>query len=67
MQSHPTWVRGLKFVRQVETGAVRKSHPTWVRGLKSLVCDRDSGRLYVAPHVGAWIEMRCPRPTSGKG
>ena len=32
--SHPTWVRGLKFMRKVKAALVGKSHPTWVRGLK---------------------------------
>ena len=34
MQSHPTWVRGLKqFVTQHQQERF-ESHPTWVRGLK---------------------------------
>ena len=34
MQSHPTWVRGLKQALGVEAVARNQSHPTWVRGLK---------------------------------
>ena len=34
MLSHPTGVRGLKFVHVAERGGVGESHPTGVRGLK---------------------------------
>ena len=34
MQSHPTWVRGLKLQTESVNRVVVKSHPTWVRGLK---------------------------------
>ena len=34
MQSHPTWVRGLKHHELYCIQAKHKSHPTWVRGLK---------------------------------
>ena len=34
MQSHPTWVRGLKPKRFFYQTNQDKSHPTWVRGLK---------------------------------
>ncbi len=37
MQSHPTWVRGLKHKYSVELTQRVKSHPTWVRGLKHRV------------------------------
>ena len=37
MQSHPTWVRGLKpFVFQYWIKP-KRSHPTWVRGLKLIL------------------------------
>ena len=32
--SHPTWVRGLKLMRQGGDKYNYWSHPTWVRGLK---------------------------------
>ena len=32
------------------------SHPTWVRGLKWLF-SVVAINFYVAPHVGAWIEI----------
>ena len=34
MQSHPTWVRGLKQGLRHLLQSHRESHPTWVRGLK---------------------------------
>ena len=34
MRSHPTWVRGLKHISDVDISANTMSHPTWVRGLK---------------------------------
>ena len=36
MQSHPTWVRGLKLEGGYTPRTRRPSHPTWVRGLKHL-------------------------------
>ncbi len=34
MQSHPTWVRGLKLLPNLIGTHGIWSHPTWVRGLK---------------------------------
>ena len=34
MQSHPTWVRGLKLDHRMINLLASESHPTWVRGLK---------------------------------
>ena len=34
MQSHPTWVRGLKLLLLSQRYLCYQSHPTWVRGLK---------------------------------
>ena len=34
MQSHPSWVCGLKLYRQCQTYVTRSSHPSWVCGLK---------------------------------
>ena len=57
MQSHPTWVRGLKLDRSSESiPAHGMSHPTWVRGLKPLTRSGYETRREVAPYVGAWIE-----------
>ena len=56
-ESHPTGVRGLKYVKHSAAWMTWKSHPTGVRGLKF---PRSSLRLTcraVAPHWGAWIEI----------
>ena len=34
LESHPTWVRGLKLVFEKGNTMPTMSHPTWVRGLK---------------------------------
>ena len=36
MQSHPTWVRGLKHSCLIIKRTKLGSHPTWVRGLKQI-------------------------------
>ena len=35
-QSHPMWVRGLKYQIQLHDPQHMMSHPMWVRGLKSI-------------------------------
>ena len=37
MQSHPSWVRGLKLSMVVIGLSLMLSHPSWVRGLKQLM------------------------------
>ena len=35
MLSHPSWVRGLKYINGTDrTAIISGSHPSWVRGLK---------------------------------
>ena len=34
IESHPTWVRGLKLISFFNRTNLIESHPTWVRGLK---------------------------------
>ena len=34
IQSHPSWVRGLKLKDLSEKDKELRSHPSWVRGLK---------------------------------
>ena len=34
MQSHPSWVCGLKHEQDYETHQAATSHPSWVCGLK---------------------------------
>ena len=55
MQSHPTWVRGLKLTDSIYHDIHILSHPTWVRGLKR-VTKGAPWNEGVAPYVGAWIE-----------
>ena len=54
--SHPTWVRGLKPLKDKLNGTRRRSHPTWVRGLKLKKVRQFRKIQKVAPYVGAWIE-----------
>ena len=53
------WVRGLKF-KLVKLSCIRTgpSHPMWVRGLKYSRWHGHDHSRGVAPHVGAWIEIR---------
>ena len=37
IESHPTWVCGLKHCLYMNTCCSHKSHPTWVCGLKPLI------------------------------
>ena len=54
--SHPMWVRGLKLIVQDKLIVLAMSHPMWVRGLKLPRMSLRLMTLFVAPHVGAWIE-----------
>ena len=40
------------------TSEVHGSHPTWVRGLKFGSNEQFLSSAEVAPHMGAWIEIR---------
>ena len=55
IESHPTWVCGLKLNKLTECIAEPRSHPTWVCGLKQAMMLL---RLIssVTPYVGVWIE-----------
>ena len=37
LESHPSWVRGLKPPSKLMDDSNSKSHPSWVRGLKQAV------------------------------
>ena len=63
MESHPTWVRGLKCPLREQRLAAEQSHPTWVRGLKCALFIGSKIHGNVAPHVGAWIEIRRSAPS----
>ena len=55
IESHPTWVCGLKLVSCLICLAMVLSHPTWVCGLKPLLSFfLRLGK--VTPYVGVWIE-----------
>ncbi len=56
MQSHPSWVCGLKLTTSQGCVSECSSHPSWVCGLKHL---KDHHRMLapgVTPFVGVWIE-----------
>ena len=55
IESHPTWVCGLKLINILITNDTKTSHPTWVCGLKQAMMLL---RLIssVTPYVGVWIE-----------
>ena len=55
--SHPTRVRGLKWIRMFCEHVGHMSHPTRVRGLKCQKYHSRKRRAVVAPYAGAWIEM----------
>ena len=65
MLSHPTGVRGLKFIGGVKTSGLKVSHPTGVRGLKYIQVLDGAVSSTVAPHWGAWIEIRIPQVAEG--
>ena len=57
IESHPTWVCGLKRCGCVAGFKNRWSHPTWVCGLKhSFEPLSYTGYGNVTPYVGVWIE-----------
>ena len=54
--SLPLWERGLKYEKARNFGSGLASLPLWERGLKFFTW-REKSRLFVAPLVGAWIEI----------
>ena len=60
IESHPTWVCGLKpFSRRQTPSPLKKSHPTWVCGLKPKLLYAYGEATVVTPYVGVWIETAC--------
>ncbi len=55
--SHPTRVRGLKYIYNQIPLVACWSHPTRVRGLKFRYVPFDLFLKTVAPYTGAWIEI----------
>ena len=56
MQSHPSWVCGLKQHNEVHNRRKAPSHPSWVCGLKLHISINSIKRMLVTPFVGVWIE-----------
>ena len=56
IESHPTWVCGLKPASYDLLPEYKRSHPTWVCGLKLLDKEKDKPDSKVTPYVGVWIE-----------
>ena len=52
MQSHPSWVRGLKLLCLGFGLALILSHPSWVRGLKQVYSR--STRIFRQSHP-SWV------------
>ena len=58
-RSRPTRARGLKFVKSSSFCKFLLSRPTRARGLKFNYLYPLHHGWRVAPHAGAWIEIRC--------
>ena len=56
MQSHPSWVCGLKLREESLVSISILSHPSWVCGLKLGHIAILSTKECVTPFVGVWIE-----------
>ena len=55
--SLPAWGRGLKCSTKVQQGRRLQSLPAWGRGLKFVIYNRQHSGKFVAPRMGAWIEI----------
>ena len=56
MQSHPSWVCGLKLFARLNKSTFAASHPSWGCGLKLAMETNTCCTLGVTPFVGVWIE-----------
>ena len=56
MQSHPSWVCGLKHLIALSLLYRKVSHPSWVCGLKHVDIVTFEIATKVTPFVGVWIE-----------
>ena len=63
MQSHPSWVCGLKRYSVVYSVSIILSHPSWVCGLKQQTFAHAATVQGVTPFVGVWIETTGGEPT----
>ena len=58
LQSHPMWVRGLKFLGAASAAPCSIVAPHVGAWIEIMVTNRAiSEAMAVAPHVGAWIEI----------
>ena len=55
--SRPSWARGLKSNKFIDTNIEKVSRPSWARGLKLLKVFRPIPSSSVTPLMGAWIEI----------
>ena len=55
--SLPSWERGLKLNTSGNKNLEHMSLPSWERGLKWIIYYEKEADYYVAPFVGAWIEI----------
>ena len=55
--SLPSWERGLKCAYTTDNAEGMVSLPSWERGLKCAALNQLSVLKFVAPFVGAWIEI----------
>ena len=65
MQSHPSWVCGLKLVASSIIIVWMVSHPSWVCGLKQQNGLGMVAEDIVTPFVGVWIETMIPSLLGG--
>ena len=56
-ESLPLWERGLKCVNFNVILCILRSLPLWERGLKFKLAYTEQVNFWVAPLVGAWIEI----------
>ena len=63
MQSHPSWVCGLKLALGAVSIFQDASHPSWVCGLKLMYGTNTIEHKTVTPFVGVWIETRLSTTT----
>ena len=65
LQSHPTWVRGLKFLQNTTIQQLPKVAPYLGAWIEISICLRHVQPDKVAPYLGAWIEIftRCYNTT----
>ena len=64
IESHPTWVCGLKPLYLVRFNKTYQSHPAWVCGLKHRIASKRGGRFRHTLRGCIWIEALFTRWSS---